>query len=74
MIKRTEWKMELLDDYNWRIQVIGGWIVYSQSNSNKGHVALTSVFVADPHHQWVIIKSKYVDLTRVKPAIPECLL
>ena len=74
MIKRTYWNMEELDENSWRVKVIGGWIVYSQITSNKGHVGLTSTFVQDRDHEWQVLPPKPADITPIHSTVPECLL
>ena len=73
MIKRTYWEPEVLDEHSWRLKVIGGWVVYTESVSNKGHVALTSVYVPDRDHEWQII-SRPPEFSVVSNEVPQCLL
>jgi hypothetical protein len=56
MRTKIPWEVENLDEYSWRVAVIGGWIVYSAVESAIGGSAITSVFVKDQDHLWVIRK------------------
>lgn len=74
MISRLVWQAEQLDNHTWRNKVFGGWIVYAEMYSDQGHVALTSTFIADPEHKWIILPSNAPEIVALKPVIPECLL
>lgn len=66
MRKKIEWEREPLDEYSWRVKVIGGWLVYTLVTSNKGGASIHSTFVADRDHEWIIV-AKMVE--KEKPPI-----
>jgi len=55
MRKNIPWERESLDDYTWRVAVVGGWIVYQIIYAELG-CGLTSTFIADRDHEWKIKK------------------
>jgi len=59
MRMKLHWNCEKLDQFSWRVQVYGGWIVYSESRNTK-NVALTSTFVSDRNHEWLVL-NPYTD-------------
>lgn len=58
MIKKMEWKWEVLDEFTKRAKVIGGWLVVHGSHTNKGAISDAMSFVPDSDHQWTIIVPK----------------
>lgn len=76
MQTKLEWRSETLSDFNdgksgvmiERMKVIGGWIVSFAAVNNKGGVSLSTQFVKDQDHQWVIVKPK-PDEVKEKAAI-----
>ncbi len=52
------WEKEPIDEWSWRVKVMGGWIVYTEHTSGKGHIALTSQFIKDTYHEWSIQQAK----------------
>ena len=55
MRKKFNWEWEKLDEHTCRAKVIGGWIVHVQAVTNKGSLGITSCFVADMNHEWIIL-------------------
>lgn len=53
MRRKFYWESEKLNENSQRIKVIGGWIVIVE---NKKLNAITSTFVPDRDHDWVIIE------------------
>lgn len=62
---KIKWEWEELDPWNFRAQVIGGWLVKTLEESwpapdqfgNSNHVSrVTMCFVPDPNHEWTIDK------------------
>lgn len=57
MRTRLDWSWEKLDDYTWRAQVYGGWVLHKQMVLSKGKETSSSesmVFIPDRDHQWTI--------------------
>lgn len=51
-MKQIVWEWEFIDGYTRRTKVVGGWLVVAEVVSNKGGVALTSIFIPDQHWEW----------------------
>jgi hypothetical protein len=47
------WEWEDLDEMSKRSKTVGGWIVLVE---NKKLNAITSLFVKDSYHEWVILE------------------
>lgn len=57
MRTRLEWKWEKLDEYNSRVQVIGGWLL-SNIFESKGKISISNIFVEDKEHKWEIKQTR----------------
>ena len=68
MLRKIEWKWEILDDFTKRAKVIGGWVLEYGSHTNKGSISNSLVFIPDPEHRWAIL-----NLPKLEP-IPESKL
>ena len=55
-MKKVYWEPERLSENVERVKVIGGWIVTTSYKSDKGQIALSSVFVPDSNHEWYPLK------------------
>lgn len=44
---KIPWKWEVLDKWNSRVAVIGGWLVHTGDASGE-----SMAFVPDPEHKW----------------------
>jgi hypothetical protein len=47
------WEHENLDKWTSRVKVLGGWIVTIE---NTKHTAMSSIFIPDAPHQWIVNK------------------
>jgi len=65
MRTKIAWEEEYLDNYSWRVAVIGGWIVYTRIENPIGGHALTSCFISDRDHEWIIKKP----CDQIKPSV-----
>lgn len=70
MVKKVEWKPELLDEHHFRIKVFGGWMVTVSKENNKS-IAFSSIFVPDRDHEWYPYKPE--EVKEVPREIPEML-
>ncbi len=73
-MKKVKWAWETLDEHTYRVKVIGGWMVVSESVSGKGNVSITGIFVADRDHEWLPVHpSSEKAQEAVKNEVPELL-
>lgn len=57
MVKKIEWKPEMLDENTYRVKVIGGWMLVTNLHSSKGGgVGICSLFISDQHYEWQILE------------------
>lgn len=54
MRKRIEWEWHQLDEFTWRAQVIGGWIVKCVLGAGSKQAGISITFVPDRDHEWSI--------------------
>lgn len=74
MIKKIEWKCEILESSSAshvkRYKVIGGWILIHQTITTKGNISESSVFVPDRDHLWIIaVPFDPSDTGKSKPSV-----
>jgi hypothetical protein len=50
-MKKIRWGWEQIDEMTSRVRVLGGWMVVYTMNK-----VITSIFVSDPSHEWLIVK------------------
>lgn len=58
---KLDWIPEVIDERSWRVKVLGGWIVGFIVTGSKGNPSITSQFIPDRNHQWIILKPETVN-------------
>ena len=53
MRKKIEWQWEILDKWNSRVKVMGGWLVHT-IREHRNRISTSMVFVPDSEHGWMI--------------------
>ena len=54
---QIEHKWQKMDDYTWRCQVFGGWILKCIHKEGK-FVTVSTVFIEDKHGEWQVLPSE----------------